>query len=116
MDLPRRWPQRRLSFAGICDASCDSWTPPRLWAFVLPCARWKSSDDEPLAARRVENMCSREIRRETNPVAGMAVGAIANRRRDLLAVETAVELRIRPGRLDNDHLDGDAARAEREVL
>src|SRR5438094_7136744 len=79
---------------------------------ILP----RNSRDEPLAAHRVENVGPREIGREVNPIPRTAVGPILDRRRHVLAIETAIELRVGSGRLDDDHFHRQARRAQRTVL
>src|SRR5438093_7892346 len=49
-------------------------------------------------------MCSPEIGLQIDPVASATAHAVASERGQLLAVEPAIELRIRSGGLDNDDL------------
>ena len=72
--------------------------------------RWlvAASCSEPRAGRRVEQVRARKIGHEADAIAGAAIDAIADERRDLLPVEAAEELRIGAGRLDDDDVGGQA--------
>src|SRR6478735_11798951 len=59
--------------------------------------------DEPHPARRVEQMGARQVRHQPDLVAGATADAVADERRQLLAVEATEELRVGAGRLDDDH-------------
>src|SRR5262245_15877953 len=88
-------------------------SPPSMMGFRrLPCP-FGFSGDEALAARRVEHVRPRKVGRKMDPIAGMAIGAILDRRRHDLAVEAAVELRVGACRLDHDDLDRKARRRQR---
>src|SRR5437763_5361821 len=77
----------------------------------------RSSDGKRVATCGIEKMCARRIRIQSDTIAGTAARAIADQRRNLLSIETAEELRVGAGGLDDDDIGGQSGTlGEPEVL
>src|SRR5688572_18919591 len=65
---------------------------------------------------RVEKMAAREVRLQHHALAGMQGGAITHHRGEVLAIELAIQLRVRARRLHDDHFDRQPPIRRRAVL